>query len=209
VAKTLTRANYDAIRDHIFDCIHKTGEDAKNDFPNRLRRAIATEAWTQFVDAEGKPFTNLVDWLHYTFPNGAGMGQGQHAISYEDALKLTEGAKDVHRVLLENAPRRKHGGDRKSDQASLTNFVPNRSGARKITLAIRLSQEKPKIFDAFKNGKYKTITEAATVAGFLKQNGRLRMAKSAFRNMSDDERAEFLKWLKTDDARHSKDSRKK
>jgi hypothetical protein len=79
------------------------------------------------------------------------MGQGQHAISYEDALRLTEGAKDVHRVLLEHAPQRKHGGDRRSaqakaDQDSVTNLVPPRSGARKVTLAIRLAKEQPKLY---------------------------------------------------------------
>ncbi len=40
----LTAANYQAIRDHIFDRLHKTGHDIKNDFPNVLRAAIETEA---------------------------------------------------------------------------------------------------------------------------------------------------------------------
>ncbi len=204
MAKKLTRANFDAIRDHLFDRIHKNGEQLKNDFPNILRRAIEAEIWKEYVDAEGKPFENIADWLHYTFPNGASMGQGQHALTYEEAIKLTEGASDVHRVLLESTPR-KHGGDRRSaqakaDQDSSANLVPNRAGAKKLTLAIRLSQEKPKIFDAFKNGKYKTITQAATAAGMLKDDGNLRRAKSAFRNMTAGERAEFLKWMKTADA---------
>jgi hypothetical protein len=201
VAKQPTRANFDAIRDHLFNRIHQTGEQLKNNFPNILRRAIEAEAWTHFTDSEGKPFTNLVDWLHYTFPNGASMGQGKDAITYEDALKLTEGASDVHRVLLESAPKGKRGPKPKGELNSLTNLIPNRSGAKKVRLGIRLAQEKPKILDGLKSGKYKTITEAATAAGFLKPNGRLRMAKSAFRNMSDDERAEFLEWLKSPEAK--------
>src|SRR5436190_21665748 len=76
-----TTANYEAIRNHIFDRIHKTGEEIKNDLPNVLRAAIKAEAWKHFRDAEGKPFKNLVDWLHNTFPNGAGMGQGKNAIT--------------------------------------------------------------------------------------------------------------------------------
>lgn len=131
MVKKLTRANFDAIRDHLFDRVHKNGEQLKNDFPNILRRAIEAEIWKQYVDAEGKPFDNLVDWLHYTFPNGASMGQGQHAISYEDALKLTEGAADVHRVLLEHTPRPKRG--RPEKQSSTTALIPNRSGAKKLT----------------------------------------------------------------------------
>ena len=145
-------------------------------------------------------------WLQCTFPNGASLGQGKHALTYEEALRLTEGSSDVHRILLENTPKRNRGGDSKSaavkNQDSLTNLdrVPFRSGARKVTLAIRLSQEKPKVFEAFRNGKYKTITEAATAGGLLKSNGRLRMAKSAFRNMTNDERAEFPKWMNSEDA---------
>jgi hypothetical protein len=59
----------------------------------------------------------LVEWLHYTFPYGVSMGRGRHAISYEDALKLTEGVPDFHRVLAENAPNLGRGGDRKSEKA--------------------------------------------------------------------------------------------
>ena len=138
MAKKLARANYDAIRDHIFDCIHKTGEHAKNDFPNRFRTAIAGGSSTQFVDAEGKPFTNLVDWLHYTFPNGAGMGQGQHAISYEDALKLTEG----RRTCIAFCESTHHGLPRSPrKQSSTTALIPNRSGAKDYACYSALSRE--------------------------------------------------------------------
>ncbi|HZZ79736.1 MAG TPA: hypothetical protein VFE62_14550 [Gemmataceae bacterium] len=208
MAKKLTRANFDAIRDHLFDRIHKNGEQLKNDFPNILRRAIEAEIWTQYADAEGKPFDNIVDWLHYTFPNGASMGQGQHALTYEEAIKLTEGSGDVHKVLLESTPRRKHGGDRKSakgrgDQEASTPLapvIPYRSGARALTLALKLSQDKPKVFADFQKGKYKSITEAAVAAGIRKNDGNLRRAKSAFRHLTDEERDEFLKWMKTPDA---------
>ena len=202
--RKLSQANFDAIRDHLFDRIHKNGEQLKNDFPNILRRAIEAEIWTHYTDGEGKPFDNLVDWLHYTFPNGASMGQGQHALTYEEAVKLTEGALDVHRVLLESTPKRKKGGDQTSSNRSSTNDcfgIPYRSGAKKIALAIRLSQEKPKLYKAFERGEYKSITAAATAAGFLKDNGNLRRAKSAFRKMSKEERDEFLKWMENPDAK--------
>ena len=58
--RKLTQANYNAIRDHLFDRIHKTGEQVKNNFPNILRAAIETEAWKHFTDAEGKPFKKLL-----------------------------------------------------------------------------------------------------------------------------------------------------
>jgi hypothetical protein len=45
------------------------------------------------------------------------MGQGRNAITYEDALKLTEHVPDVHRVLAENAPKGKPG--RKANNGSV------------------------------------------------------------------------------------------
>jgi hypothetical protein len=202
VAKKLTRANFDAIRDHLFDRIHKNGEQLKNDFPNILRRAIEAEIWTQYLDGEGKPFDNLVDWLHYTFPNGASMGQGQHALTYEEAIKLTEGAGDVHRVLLESVPKGKRGPKAKELKAPAP-LIPYRSGARKLTLALRLSQDEPKVFADFQKGKYKTITQAAVAAGIRKNDGNLRRAKSAFRMMTAEQREEFLKWMASPDAKKS------
>jgi len=87
----------------------------KNDFPNILRAAIETEAWKHFTDAEGKPFKTLVEWLHSTYPNGASMGQGKHAISYDEALKLTEAVSDVHRVLEHDSPS-KHIREQNAEQ---------------------------------------------------------------------------------------------
>jgi hypothetical protein len=166
--------------------------------------------WKYYTDAEGKPFENIVDWLHYTFPNGTSMGQGQHALTYEEAIKLTEGASDVHAVLLNNAPRRGRGGDQKSASAknqkmsTFFDLYPKCSSASKITLAIRLSKEQPKVFADFQKGKYKTITEAATAAGMRKNDGNLRRAKSAFRKMTANERAEFLEWMKSSEAERHK-----
>ena len=203
MAKELTRANFDAIRDHLFDRIHKNGEQLKNDFPNILRRAIEAEIWTQYVDAEGKPFENLVDWLHYTFPNGASMGQGRHALTYEEAIKLSEGASDVHKVLLESAPKGKRGPKPKELNPS-TDLIPNRSGAKKVALGIRLAQEKPKFYDRLARGEFKTVTAAASAAGLLgKNDGNLRRAKSAFRKMTAEERDEFLKWMKSPEAKEA------
>lgn len=199
----LTRANYDAIRDHLFDCIHRHGERVKNEFPNTLRTAIAGEVWKHFRGVNGEEFKNLVEWLQYTFPNGAGMGQGQHAITYEEALKLTEGASDVHRVLAENAPKNKGGRPSKNgkgNQGADTQVSLERGNTRNKTaavLSVRLAQEKPKFYEAYLRGKYTSVTQAATEAGLLKDNAQLRRAKAAYRNMPPEQRKEFLEWLKT------------
>jgi len=204
VPKKLTRVNYNAIRDHLFDRIHKNGEQLKNDFPNILRAAIEAEAWTQFSDSDGKVFENLVDWLQYTFPNGASLGQGQHAITYEEAIKLTEGVPDVNKVLKEHAPR--HKGVRPSSNGaektspSLARVSRGSSGSTTV-LSVRLAQDKPKFYDAYLRGEYKTITAAATAAGLLKDDLNLRRAKSAFRMMTAQQRKDFLDWMKSDEAK--------
>jgi hypothetical protein len=76
------------------------------------------------------------------------MGQGQHAITSEEALKLTEGAPDVHRVLAENAPNRGRGGSGSNQHKKAENGkVPRGTFARggthaKPVLSARLAQEK-------------------------------------------------------------------
>lgn len=74
------------LRDHLFDRIHRTGEEIKNDFPNKLRIAIDTRAWKQFTRADGTPFENVLEWMQYQFPNGVSLGQGMHTITYEAAI---------------------------------------------------------------------------------------------------------------------------
>ncbi len=46
--RKLTQENYNAIRDHLFDRIHKTGDEIKNHFPNLLYAAIETEVLEAF-----------------------------------------------------------------------------------------------------------------------------------------------------------------
>ena len=202
--RKLSQANYDAIRDHLFDRIHRTGEEVKNDFPNILRSAIETEAWKHFTNGEGKPFENIVDWLHHTFPYGASMGQGQHAITYEEALKLTEGVPDVHRVLAESAPKGKPGRRKNGDRtvAILDRHVGH---MHKQVLVARLAQEHPKMYEAYLRGEYRSIRAAAEAAGLAKPgNEPLQRLKSNWRRATENDREEFLKWMTTEEARHKR-----
>ena len=206
----LTRANYEAIRDHLFDRIHRTGEEVKNDFPNILRTAIETEAWKHFTDGEGKPFVNLVEWLHYTFPYGASMGQGQHAITYEEAIKLTAGAKDVQRVLLENAPKAQAGRKKNAELENGSRTAPilprgKKASKTKPVLAARLAQEHPKIYEAYLRGDYGSIRAAAEAAGLAKSgNEPFQRLKSNWRRATEHEREEFLKWIGSPEAKGPK-----
>lgn len=189
--RRLTQENYNAIRDHLFDRIHKTGEQVKNDFPNILRAAIETEAWKHFADAEGKPFKNLVEWLHSTYPNGASMGQGKHAISYDEALKLTEAVSDVHRVLEQDSP------SKRTPEQNVNSPPPRRY---KPSIYARVEQEDPKTYNEYLFGQIKSISAAAKAAGLAKgkPHQNLTRAKAAFRKMTAEERAEFLKWIKNE-----------
>ncbi len=203
--RKLTRANFEAVRDHLFDRIHRTGEQMKNDFPNTLRVAIESEAWKEFTDAAGKPFANLVDWLHYTFPNGLSMGDGDHVIKYEEAILLTEkAAPDVHKVLLEHAPGKGRGGDRKSEKAKnqkcAHTFDRNGKTHNKVVLSARLAQEKPNFYDDYLTGKYKSVRAAAEAAGLVKPgHDPMMRVKAYWKKLTKEQRAEFMEWMKTEE----------
>ncbi|HEV3299468.1 MAG TPA: hypothetical protein VG055_07495 [Planctomycetaceae bacterium] len=202
--KELTQQNYDAIRNHLFDRIHKTGEEIKNDFPNILRRAIETEAWQHFTDLEGKPFANLVEWLTYTFPNGASMGEGKDTITYEDALGLCKEHPEVRRVLVDNDP--KENPRRKKADGTIgqvrTQFEQHGRTASKALLLVRLAQEKPDIYKAFMHGDYGSLRAAAEAAGLVKRaNDPLPRLKSFWKRANKRERQAFLKWMKSDEAK--------
>jgi hypothetical protein len=207
--RKLTEANYKAIRDRLFDRIHTTGEQVKNDFPNILRTAITTEAWKHFADAEGKPFTNLVEWLHYTFPHGVGLGQGQHTISYDDALLLTKGAADVHKVLQENRPKLGRGRPSKDhvNNDAYASVMKRGASASQTTdvLAARLAQEHPEIYDAYLRAEHRSIRAAAEAAGLVKPaNKPLPRLKSNWKKATERERQEFLKWIHEEGAKTEK-----
>jgi hypothetical protein len=106
--------------------------------------------------------------------------------------------------LLEHAPNRGRGGDRRSarakqqalEQSASALFV--RGGARSHTSTVlfaRLVQEKPEFYDAYQRGEYPSVTAAATAAGILKDNAQLRRTKSGYRGMTTEQRLEFLDWV--------------
>jgi hypothetical protein len=126
------------------------------------------------------------------------MGQGRHAITYEEALKLTEGAPDVHRVLAQHAPNRGVGRPKKAEENGNSSVRMNFSGGsfRKPVLVARLAQEHPKVYEAYLRGDYRSIRAAAEAAGLVKPaNEPLNRLKSNWRKASKDERREFLDWM--------------
>jgi hypothetical protein len=141
------------------------------------------------------------------------MGHGQHAITYEEALKLTEGAADVHRVLSKNAPNRSKDGGRssnrvkkKKNQDGVRSVDVARGGMTKPVLVARLAQEHPKVYEAYLRGDYRSIRAAAEAAGLVNPgNEPLNRLKSNWRKATKREREEFLEWLNTEEAKQTKD----
>ena len=196
--RELSQQNFEAIRNQLFDRIHKTGEEMKNDFPNKLRCAIETEAWRHFSDAEGKPFENLVDWLAYTFPNGASMGEGRDAITYEEALQLCQGHPEVHRVLAGNAPKRKAGQKKSNGEIApvRVQFDRHTSTARKALLEVKLREQRPDVYEKWLSREFKSLRTAAEAAGLIKPaNNPLPRLKSFWNRASKKDQRAFLKWI--------------
>src|SRR5262245_47963575 len=96
----------------LFRLIHRTGEEVKNHLPNMLRHAIEDEAWRHFRDAEGKPFTNLLDWLAAPWPNGCDLGLNRFVMDIDDLICLSRDHPEVHRALVEEYVQRLAPGAR-------------------------------------------------------------------------------------------------
>ncbi|WP_248126522.1 hypothetical protein [Brucella pituitosa] len=59
----------------------------------------------------------------------------------------------------------------------------------------RLKRDHPTIYADLKAGKYRTVTDAALVAGLKTKRTRLHEMKNAWEKASHAEQREFLKWL--------------
>lgn len=122
---------------------------------------------------------------------------------YEEALKLTEGAADVHRVLAQNAPSAPPGRP-KNDRQNNTGVRPYFSRTKsktKAVLAVRLAQEHGKVYEAYLRGEYRSIRAAAEAAGLASPaNEPLQRLKSNWRKATGKDRREFLKWMESEDA---------
>jgi hypothetical protein len=104
---------------------------------------------------------------------------------------------DVYRVLLEGAPRDKGGRQTKNTQERRKSESfrrgHNHSNSSSV-LEVRLVQERPKCWEAYRRGEYKSVTAAAAAAGLIKDDADLRRAKSAFGKMGASQRQELLEW---------------
>jgi hypothetical protein len=99
------------------------------------------------------------------------MSQGKHANTYEEALKLTEGAPDVHRVLAQHAPNRGRGRPNKNTKMESRDSIFERRGnacKSKPVLSACLDQEYSAEYEGYLRGDYKSIRAAAGSASLVK-----------------------------------------
>lgn len=195
----------------IFDRVHRTGEEIKNDLPNWVERAVKHQTWKKSTNpSTGKPFDTVGEWLVASWPLGPGMGVGKHAITYDEFILLCENRPSLKKLLVESRPKRR-GGDRRSDSFKVDNInieTKERKGTSRAYLEDRLARDFPKHFDDYLNGKYRSARQASIAAGFLKDThnpiDRLitnwrkasKTQRAAFVKLLDDQdRSQILKWI--------------
>jgi hypothetical protein len=189
----------------IFDRVHRTGEEVKNDLPNWVQRAVDNETWRQSVNpATDKPFASVGEWLVASWPLGPGMGHGEFAITYDEFILLCENRPKLKKLLVESRPKRKHGGDRKSDDAIKFDNIKldskPTSGTHRAYLEDRLARDFPTHWQDYIDGKYRSARQAAIAAGFLKDtHNPIDRLLSNWRKATKSQRLEFVKHLDAND----------
>lgn len=195
--------NLENAKNRIFDRVHRTGEEVKNDLPNWVERVVQDGAWKKAKDANGKPFNTVGEWLVSNYPLGPGVGSSRFAIKYEELISLCEdNFPNLCKLLKDSRPQRKNGGDRKSKEISFDNVKTDRppTGNSRQYIEERLRREFPAIWKAYLNGEYKSARQAGIAAGFIKDShDPLMRLKSNWNKASKSQRNAFFKWIKSQD----------
>lgn len=185
-----------AATNKIFDRVHRTGEEIKNDLPNWVERFVEAKGWTKVVDpATGKPFDNVGQWLVANYPLGPGMGQGRYAISYDEFIALCDDRPKLKELLIQYRPKSK-GGRPKKETALQSNEVKCRQGNSRLYIEERLQRDHQQIWRDYLGGKYKSARQAGIAAGFI-QSGHdpVKRMKNYWSKATVKEKREFLKWI--------------
>jgi hypothetical protein len=196
----------------IFDRVHRTGEEIKNDLPNWVERAVKHQTWRRSINpATGRPFEAVGEWLVASWPLGPGMGVGKHAITYDEFILLCESRPKLKQLLVESRPKRREGRPTKAEQETDYNVMSldkPKLGNSRAYLEDRLARDYPQHWQDYIDGKYRSARQAAIAAGFMKDthnpidrlmsNWRKANKKQrlAFVKLLDEnDRAEVLKWI--------------
>src|SRR5262249_55901386 len=98
--------NAEAVKKHLADCLHDTGEEARVPLPTLIRSAVKGEVWKHFTDARGQPFAELIPWLYARWPNGPGLESDSATLTYAQLWELCAGQRDVQGYLDAHYPLR-------------------------------------------------------------------------------------------------------
>jgi hypothetical protein len=200
--------NLENAKNRIFDRVHRTGEEVKNDLPNWVERVVKDGAWKKAKDANGKPFDTVGEWLVSNYPLGPGVGSSRYAIKYEELIALCEdNFPDLCKMLKDNRPTRKRGGDHgnqytggKRDNG--TDAKRTHGSNSRQYIEERLRREFKKIWKDYLAGVYPSARQAGIAAGFIKDShDPLQRLRSNWNKASKKQRKEFLEWLESDEAK--------
>lgn len=184
----------------IFDRVHRTGEEIKNDLPNWVERFVKAEGWTKVVDpATGNPFDNVGQWLVANYPLGPGMGQGRYAITYDQFIALCDDRPKLKDLLVKHRPKGKRGGDRRSKDFKHSigmNEKARNPGNSRLYIEERLQRDHPRIWTQYLNGHFKSARQAGIAAGFVSDShDPVKRLKSNWSKATTKQRKEFLSWI--------------
>jgi hypothetical protein len=184
----------------IFDRVHRTGEEVKNDLPNWVQRAVDNQTWKQSINpATGKQFETVGEWLVASWPMGPGMGHGEFAITYDEFIVLCESRPKLKQLLVESRPKRP---GKRNDLVDNINQVADKmpKGTSRAYLEDRLARDFPTHWQDYIDGKYRSARQAAIAAGFLKDtHNPIDRLLSNWRKASKSQRLEFVKHLNAND----------
>lgn len=169
-----------AATNKVFDRVHRTGEEIKNDLPNWVERFIKAEGWKKVIDpATGKPFDNVGQWLVANYPLGPGMGQGRYSITYDEFITLCDDRPTLKDLLVKHRPKKQ---GRRSDLVDNVNKVESRkTGNSRLYIEERLQRDHRDIWEQYLNGEFRSARQAAIKAGFVKDRTAVSAAEQCVR----------------------------
>jgi hypothetical protein len=185
----------------IFDRVHRTGEEVKNDLPNWVQRAVDNETWRKSINpTTGKPFDTVGEWLVASWPLGPGMGSSEFSITYDEFIVLCEKRPALKKLLVESRPKRPGKRNDLCDIITEVQSKPKHGSTSRAYLEDRLARDFPGHWQDYIDGKYKSARQAAIAAGFLKDtHNPIDRLLSNWRKASKSQRLEFVKHLNAND----------
>lgn len=200
--------NLENAKNMIFNRIHRTGEEIKNDLPNWVNRVVESGAWKDAADADGKHFDSVGEWLVSNYPLGPGVGNGRYAIKYEELISLCEdNFPDLCKLLKDSRPQRKRGGNGSNQHSQVANDsngmncdkAPKPGNSRQY-IEERLRREFASIWKAYLNGEYRSARQAGIAAGFINDtHDPVMRLKANWRKANKKQRREFIKWMQSEE----------